>query len=130
LAARAADTPSTAGDDAPADPGPRLGVRRDAGLERRGHLHPLPARQDRPGARSKADPHGALGRLRAAAMIFGRVRRRLLATNVVAMAIVIGALGTGVVILMDDQLMAQEQSTLVSDARRIDPHDVMRITYG
>ena len=49
-------------------------------------------------------------------MIFGRVRRRLLITNMVAMAIVIGALGTGVVLLMDNQLMAQEQSTLVGDA--------------
>jgi signal transduction histidine kinase len=63
-------------------------------------------------------------------VIFGRVRRRLLVTNVAAMAIVIGALGTGVVLLMDNLLMAQEQSTLVSDARRVDPHDVTRITYG
>ena len=63
-------------------------------------------------------------------MIFGRVRRRLLITNMVAMAIVIGALGTGVVLLMDNQLMAQEQSTLVGDAHRVDPHDVNRITYG
>src|SRR5205807_1616176 len=60
----------------------------------------------------------------------GRVRRRLLLTNVVAMAIVIGALGAGVVLLMDDQLMAQEQSTLVSDARREDPIDAGRVTYG
>ena len=63
-------------------------------------------------------------------MIFGRVRRRLLLTNVVAMAIVIGALGAGVVLLMDNQLMAQEQSTLVSDARREDPIDAARVTYG
>jgi signal transduction histidine kinase len=63
-------------------------------------------------------------------VIFGRVRRRLLLTNVVAMAIVIGALGAGVVLLMDDQLMAQEQSTLVSDARREDPIDASRVTYG
>jgi two-component system, OmpR family, sensor histidine kinase CiaH len=63
-------------------------------------------------------------------VIFTRVRRRLLITNVIAMATVIGALGTGVVLLMDDQLMAQERSTLVSDARRVDPPDVERITYG
>ena len=63
-------------------------------------------------------------------MIFRHVRVRLLITNVIAMAIVIGALGTGVVILMDSLLMAQEQSTLVSDARRVDPPDVARIAYG
>jgi len=63
-------------------------------------------------------------------MIFRHVRVRLLITNMTAMAIVIGALGTGVVILMDSLLMAQEQSTLVSDARRVDPPDVARIAYG
>jgi two-component system, OmpR family, sensor histidine kinase CiaH len=63
-------------------------------------------------------------------MIFSRVRRRLLITNMLAMTIVIGALGAAVVLLMDNQLMAQEQSTLVSDARRVDPHDVARIAYG
>jgi signal transduction histidine kinase len=63
-------------------------------------------------------------------VIFRRVRQRLLITNVIAMAIVIGALGTGVVLLMDNQLMALERSTLVSDARRVDPNDVARVAYG
>jgi two-component system sensor histidine kinase CiaH len=63
-------------------------------------------------------------------VIFRRVRQRLLITNVVAMAIVTGALGTGVILLMDNQLMALERSSLVSDARRVDPPDVARITYG
>jgi signal transduction histidine kinase len=63
-------------------------------------------------------------------MIFRRVRQRLLITNVIAMAIVIGALGTGVVLLLDTQLMSLERSTLVSDARRVDPADVARVAYG
>jgi hypothetical protein len=52
-------------------------------------------------ASEAADSDGALGRLHAPAMIFSRVRRRLLLLNVLVMVVIVGALGAAVVLLTD-----------------------------
>jgi two-component system sensor histidine kinase CiaH len=51
-------------------------------------------------------------------MIFGSLRKRLLLTNVVVMAAILVALGSGILLVMDRLLVAQETSTVESDLQR------------
>jgi two-component system, OmpR family, sensor histidine kinase CiaH len=50
-------------------------------------------------------------------MMFIQARRRLMAMNVLVMAVVIGVLGAGVVLLMEQLLIAQETAEIGADAR-------------
>ena len=51
-------------------------------------------------------------------MIFGSLRKRLLLTNVAVMAAILGAIGGGILLVMDRLLIAQETATVNSDLQR------------
>ncbi|HVC99922.1 MAG TPA: HAMP domain-containing sensor histidine kinase [Candidatus Dormibacteraeota bacterium] len=51
-------------------------------------------------------------------MIFGNLRRSLLLTNVLVMASILAALGTGILLVMDRLLVGQETATVQADAQR------------
>src|SRR5581483_1052229 len=69
---------------------PRLGPRLRGWRERGGHLHPLPARQDRPWLDQAPHSHRAWARLRVRPMSqFGRIRWRLAAWNLAILALVL-----------------------------------------
>jgi signal transduction histidine kinase len=51
-------------------------------------------------------------------MIFGKLRRSLLLTNVLVMASILAALGAGILLVMDRLLVGQETATVQADAQR------------
>jgi signal transduction histidine kinase len=51
-------------------------------------------------------------------MIFGKLRRSLLLTNVLVMASILVALGAGILLVMDRLLVGQETATVQADAQR------------
>src|SRR5205823_14935333 len=98
------------------DHGPRLGLRRRAGVERGRHLRALPARQDRPGLAPAADPDGPGRRLYAQGVsaMFARIRWHLVGWNVLVVGLILGVLGTVLYVGTSRNLLEQVDRDLAS----------------